>query len=93
VFGIVDETIHLAARSKDIRLDIRNVLDDAFGEPGETGGHSTQASAAVPLGIFTGLGSEDDNRDALLALVEEAVTRNLFAALGVEGTNGDENGS
>ena len=84
VFGIVDDTIHLSARSKDIRLNIGNVLTDAFGEIGEAAGHSTQASVEIPLGIFTGLESSEGNRTTLLDLAEEAVTRKLFDAMGVE---------
>ncbi|MFB6217809.1 MAG: DHH family phosphoesterase [Halobacteriaceae archaeon] len=84
VFGIVEDTIHLAARSKDIRLNIGNVLAEAFGDIGESVGHSTQASVEIPLGIFTGLEGSDDNRDRLLELAEEAVTRKLFDAMGVE---------
>jgi nanoRNase/pAp phosphatase (c-di-AMP/oligoRNAs hydrolase) len=87
VFGIVDDTIHLSARSKDIRLNIGNVLADAFGDVGESAGHSTQASVEIPLGIFTGLGTSDDNRETLLELAEEAVTRKLFDAMGVESEN------
>jgi nanoRNase/pAp phosphatase (c-di-AMP/oligoRNAs hydrolase) len=84
VFGIIDDTIYLAARSKDIRLNIGNVLQDAFGEIGEAAGHSTQASAEIPLGIFTGIETNEENRDTLLSLTEEAVTRKLFDAMGVE---------
>ncbi|MFW6003993.1 MAG: DHH family phosphoesterase [Halanaeroarchaeum sp.] len=91
VFGIIEDTIYLAARSKDIRLNIGNVLQDAFGEIGEAAGHSTQASAEIPLGIFTGIETNEDNRDTLLTLTEEAVTRKLFDAMGVEkeSTNGN----
>ena len=84
VFGIVEETIFLAARSKDIRMDIGSVLADAFGENAETVGHSTQASAEIPLGIYTGIELEEDNRDTLLELTEEAVTRTLFETMGVD---------
>ncbi|MFC4543537.1 DHH family phosphoesterase [Halosolutus amylolyticus] len=92
VFGIADETIFLAGRSKDIRINIGKVLDDAYGEIGETAGHSTQASAEIPLGIFTGIEISEDTRDTLLELTEEAVKRTLFDAMGVEGTEGS-NGS
>ncbi|OVE86218.1 DHH family phosphoesterase [Natronolimnobius baerhuensis] len=92
VFGIADETIFLAGRSKDIRINIGKVLDDAYGEMGETAGHSTQASAEIPLGIFTGIEISDDNRNTLLELTEEAVTRTLFDTMGVDGTEGS-NGS
>jgi len=89
VFGIADDTIYLAARSKDIRMNIGNVLQDAFGEIGEAAGHSTQASSEIPLGIFTGIETSEDNRDTLLSLTEEAVKKKLFEAMGVDGeTNG-----
>ncbi len=58
----------------------------------ETAGHSTQASAEIPLGIFTGIEISEDTRDTLLELTEEAVKRTLFDAMGVEGTEGS-NGS
>jgi len=90
VFGIADDYIYLAARSKDIRLNIGRVLQDAFGEMGEAAGHSTQASAEIPLGIFTGIEVTEENRETLLNLTEEAVKAKLFEAMGVEG--GETNG-
>lgn len=84
VFGIADDTIYLAARSKDIRLNIGRVLLDGFEDIGETIGHSTQARVEIPLGIFTGIETSEDNRETLLDLTEEAVRRKLFDALGVE---------
>jgi nanoRNase/pAp phosphatase (c-di-AMP/oligoRNAs hydrolase) len=93
VFGIADDTIYLAARSKDIRLNIGRVLDEAFGEVGESAGHSTQASTEIPLGIFTGIEIGDENRDLLLSLTEEAVKRKLFDAMGVDGGDSGTNGT
>jgi nanoRNase/pAp phosphatase (c-di-AMP/oligoRNAs hydrolase) len=84
VFGIADEKIYLSARSKDIRMNIGKVLQDAFQGIGDAGGHSTQGSVEIPLGIFTGIETSDDNRDTLLKLTEEAVRRKLFQAMGVE---------
>ncbi|NHN40416.1 NAD(P)-binding domain-containing protein [Halorubellus sp. JP-L1] len=84
VFGIGEDRIYLAARSKDIRMNIGKMLGDAYGDIGEAAGHSTQASAEIPLGIFTGIETNDDNRDTLLQLTEEAVKRKLFEAMGVE---------
>ncbi|MHB9286234.1 DHH family phosphoesterase [Halobacteriales archaeon Cl-PHB] len=84
VFAISEDTIYLAARSKDIRMDIGRVLEDAFDDIGETAGHSTDASVEIPLGIFTGIEVSDDNRETLLELTEEAVTKKLFEAMGVE---------
>ncbi|MFQ3320622.1 MAG: nanoRNase/pAp phosphatase (c-di-AMP/oligoRNAs hydrolase) [Natronomonas sp.] len=71
-----------------------NVLQDAFGEIGEVVGHSTDASAEIPLGIFTGLEITGDNRETLLQLTEEAVRSKLFQAMGVESSSGESsNGS
>jgi len=92
VFAIADDTIYLAARSKDIRMNIGKVLDDAFGEMGEAKGHSTDAAVEIPLGIFTGIETSDDNRETLLQLTEEAVRKKLFDAMGVE-SSGESNGS
>jgi nanoRNase/pAp phosphatase (c-di-AMP/oligoRNAs hydrolase) len=92
VFAIAEDTIYLAARSKDIRMDIRRVLEDAFADIGETAGHSTDASVEIPLGIFTGIEVNDENRQTLLELTEEAVKSKLFEAMGVEGSDGG-NGS
>jgi len=92
VFGIVEDTIYLAARSKDIRLNIGNVLQDAFEDIGEAAGHSTQASAEIPLGLFTGIETSGENRATLLSLTEEAVKRKLFDAMGVEQENSGNGG-
>jgi nanoRNase/pAp phosphatase (c-di-AMP/oligoRNAs hydrolase) len=91
VFGIVDDRIYLAAQSKDIRMNIGDVLQDAFTDIGDAGGHSTQGSVEIPLGVFAGIDINEDNRDTLLELTEEAVRRKLFQAMGVESgeaTNG-----
>ena len=94
VFALADDTIYLAARSKDIRMDIGAVLEDAFADIGDTAGHSTDASAEIPLGIFTGIETNEDNRDTLLELTEQAVKTKLFEAMGVEGSEGgSSNGS
>jgi nanoRNase/pAp phosphatase (c-di-AMP/oligoRNAs hydrolase) len=92
VFAIADDTIYLAARSKDIRMNIGRVLDDAFGDMGEAKGHSTDASVEIPLGIFTGIETNEDNRETLLTLTEEAVMKKLFDAMGVD-SSGESNGS
>ena len=91
VFGIVDNEIIIAARSKDIRINIGSVLKNGFDDIGEVVGHSKQGSVEVELGIFTGIETSEDNRDTLLQLTEEAVRRKLFEAMGVESgesTNG-----
>jgi nanoRNase/pAp phosphatase (c-di-AMP/oligoRNAs hydrolase) len=92
VFGIADDQIYLSARSKDIRMDIGRLLEDTFAEMGEAGGQSTQGDVVIPLGIFTGIETDEENRDTLLQLTEEAVRRKLFSAMGVEGTESSNGG-
>ncbi|MEF8814414.1 MAG: DHH family phosphoesterase [Halovenus sp.] len=92
VFAIADDTIYLAARSKDIRMDIGKVLEDAFADIGETAGHSTDASVEIPLGIFTGIEVSEENRETLLELTEEAVKKKLFQAMGVESSDNNNGG-
>jgi len=91
VFAIADDVIYLAARSKDIRMDIGKVLEDAFEDIADVAGHSTDASAEIPLGIFTGIEVSENNRETLLELTEEAVKTKLFEAMGVESSNGNGN--
>jgi nanoRNase/pAp phosphatase (c-di-AMP/oligoRNAs hydrolase) len=93
VFAIAEDTIYLAARSKDIRMNIGKVLEDAFGAMGDTAGHSTDASVEIPLGIFTGIEGSEDNRDTLLQLTEQAVTSKLFEAMGVDSSSESGNGN
>jgi nanoRNase/pAp phosphatase (c-di-AMP/oligoRNAs hydrolase) len=93
VFAIADDTIYLAARSKDIRMNIGSVLEDAFGEIGDVVGHSTDASVEIPLGIFTGIETSEENRETLLNLTEQAVRTKLFAGMGVESGGDASNGS
>jgi nanoRNase/pAp phosphatase (c-di-AMP/oligoRNAs hydrolase) len=92
VFAIADDVIYLAARSKDIRMDIGRILGEAFEEIGEIKGHSTEASVEIPLGIFTGIEVSEDNRETLLGLTEEAVKKKLFESMGVESSD-SSNGS
>jgi len=88
VFAIADDVIHLTARSKDIRVDIGRLLEEAFGDTGEVAGHSTEATAEIPLGIFTGIEVSEDNRETLLTLTDEAVKAKLLEVMGFD-SNGN----
>jgi len=80
VFGTNDEKIHVSARSKDVRVNIGAVMNQAFGDIGSAGGHSNAGAAQIPLGVFSGV----RDRTTLLHLVEEVVTRRFYAEIGVE---------
>ncbi len=80
IFGIAKDAIYISGRTKDIRINLGEIMQKAFGDIGHAGGHSTAAAAKIPLGLF---GSVKD-RNALLKLVEEAVIDRFFNAVGLE---------
>jgi len=80
VFGLGEDKIYISGRSKDIRLNIGNIMDKAFGEIGSAGGHTTAGAAQIPLGMFSGV----KDKQTLMRLAEEAVTKRFFAVVGVE---------
>ncbi|WP_418280352.1 DHH family phosphoesterase [Halorubrum sp. DTA98] len=81
VFGIVDDSIHLSARSTDSRLHIGDVLNEAFENVGSAGGHREMAGGEVPLGIFADYASDDPG---LVAIVEQVITARLVASLNLQ---------
>jgi nanoRNase/pAp phosphatase (c-di-AMP/oligoRNAs hydrolase) len=78
VFGIVEDTIQLSARSTDARVHIGDVLSDSLGDVGSAGGHREMAGGEVPLGIFADYTSDDT---VLVDIVEQVISARLFAGL------------
>lgn len=76
VFGLVKETIHISARSRDPRIHVGNVLRKSFEDVGSAGGHHDVAGGEIPLGLF---GDDTADGERLLAVVEELVTARLVA--------------
>jgi nanoRNase/pAp phosphatase (c-di-AMP/oligoRNAs hydrolase) len=80
VYGIGGDVIHISGRNKDIRINLGEVMQKAFGNIGSAGGHATAAAAKIPLGLFGGV----KDKDSLLKLAEEAITDRFFRAVGLE---------
>lgn len=78
VFGVVDDTIHISARSPDARVHVGNVLRDSFADVGSAGGHHDVAGGQIPLGILAGYESDDSQ---LLGILEQIITARLVAEL------------
>ncbi|SIR84927.1 nanoRNase/pAp phosphatase, hydrolyzes c-di-AMP and oligoRNAs [Haladaptatus litoreus] len=74
VFGIIEDTVHLSARTRDPRIHIGDVLTTAFDGFGSAGGHRDMAGGIVPLGVF----GELDDDDELVSLLAEALTERFF---------------
>jgi nanoRNase/pAp phosphatase (c-di-AMP/oligoRNAs hydrolase) len=87
VFGVSDDMIHIAGQSRDARVNLADVLEEAFADEADTVGHSDEARASVPLGIFRTVGEEqegDEEREVLIELVDETVKTKLFEAMNVD---------
>jgi nanoRNase/pAp phosphatase (c-di-AMP/oligoRNAs hydrolase) len=86
VYGIGENNIILSARNKDIRLHIGNVMNEAFSEIGEAGGHATMGAARIPLTYFSMVRNKED----LLGLVIDPILRRFMEIVGVDDEDGNE---
>ncbi|WP_136715780.1 DHH family phosphoesterase [Halorientalis salina] len=75
VFGLVEDSVRLSARSIDTRVDIGNALTEAFEDVGEVGGHSDMAGGQISLGLF---GDRGEDEPKLLPLVSRRITSRFF---------------
>ena len=80
VYGLSKDVVHISARNKDIRINLGNAMNKAFGDIGEAGGHPTAAASKINLGLF---GSSKD-KESLLKLAEEAITDRFLKVAGIE---------
>jgi len=80
VYGLAKDVVYISARNKDIRINLGDALEQAFGDIGEAGGHPTAAAAKINLGLF---GSSKD-KESLLRLAEEAITDRFLKVVGIE---------
>jgi nanoRNase/pAp phosphatase (c-di-AMP/oligoRNAs hydrolase) len=78
VFGLIDDSVVLSARSTDSRIHVGHVLDEAFADVGSAGGHRQMAGGRIPLGLFADLADDDAE---LVEMVERIVTRRLLKRL------------
>ncbi len=74
VYGVMDGSIHVSARSRDSRLDIGETLRDAFGRIGSAGGHADMAGAQITLGVL----EEVEDEESLVEVVETFVTNRFL---------------
>ncbi|QRV15113.1 bifunctional oligoribonuclease/PAP phosphatase NrnA [Haloterrigena salifodinae] len=81
VYGVVDGSIRLSARSIDPRIHIGETLQTAFDDLGQVGGHHDMAGGRIELGLFA---DEADDTDALLEFVDGRLTRRFFDALNLD---------
>jgi len=66
-----------SGRSKDVRMNIGDAFGRAFGGIGSAGGHATMAAAQIQLGIFSGI----KDKEAIIQLVEDAVSKRFLSVM------------
>ncbi|WP_277543455.1 DHH family phosphoesterase [Haloarcula laminariae] len=81
VFGLVENTIQISARSTDSRVHMGAVLHDAFDDVGSAGGHREMAGGTVGLGIFSGYTTDDKQ---LMGIVDQVISARLRKALNID---------
>jgi nanoRNase/pAp phosphatase (c-di-AMP/oligoRNAs hydrolase) len=79
LFGIVEDVIYLSARSNDVRVNLGEGLEKAFGRQ-NAGGHPYMAGGQIKLGIF----GDVEDEEALLKLAKDAIRKQFFKVVGVE---------
>ena len=70
VYGVMESTIHVSARSRDQELDLGAALREAFGPVGSAGGHADMAGAQITLGVLEAVEDEESLLDVVEAFVD-----------------------
>lgn len=81
VMGIIDGQLLLSAQSFDPRINIGEVVEQAFGSFGSAGGHPDRAGGQLPLGIFADSSAADGAVEEQLFTV---VANRFFGALNLD---------
>ena len=79
VYGITDEAIIMSGRNRDLRLNLGNVMSEAFADMGDAGGHATMAAASIPLHVFSSV----REKKALLEMIIEPILLNFYRLVGL----------
>ena len=79
VFGINDDQIQLSARSRDSKVNLGQILQNAFGEL-NSGGHATMAAGAIKL---EKLGGTND-KTSLLKATSDDIKKRFFSSVEAE---------
>ena len=79
VYGITDEAIIMSGRNRDLRLNLGNVMSEAFSDLGDAGGHATMAAASIPLHVFSSV----RDKKSLLEMVIEPILQNFYRLVGL----------
>jgi len=77
VYGIIDGTVYVSARTRGSGIDLGETLRDAFGAIGSAGGHADMAGAQLTLGVLDAA----DDEAALVDIVSSVITDRFLDAV------------
>jgi nanoRNase/pAp phosphatase (c-di-AMP/oligoRNAs hydrolase) len=77
VYGVVEGTINVSARSRDVRVHLGKTMEEVFG-PNKGGGHAHMAGAQIPVDVFVEIQSEEE----FLNSVQRALDQKFLRAFG-----------
>ena len=83
IFGLGEDHIYISGRSRDVRVNIGQVMQEAFGAD-KAGGHAMLAGAQIPLGVFGGT----KDKQTLMKLAEEVVVKRILSVIGMQKESG-----
>ncbi|KCZ73150.1 exopolyphosphatase-like enzyme [Candidatus Methanoperedens nitroreducens] len=84
VLAVNTTSIHIYAESKNLELNMKNVLRKAFGEWGEVTGGPFHASISIPLGVFGVVANVEKAKQLLLKSISDSISSQYFYVLGAE---------
>jgi len=76
VYGFMDGTVFVSARSRGTDVDLGETMRAAFGQIGSAGGHADMAGAQISLGLLGEV--EDEEEASLTEVVSEVITDRFF---------------
>jgi nanoRNase/pAp phosphatase (c-di-AMP/oligoRNAs hydrolase) len=80
VFGFMDETVFVSARSRAADVDLGETLREAFDQIGSAGGHADMAGAQLEIGIL-GAADGEEEIESIVSVVEEVITNRFYEAI------------
>lgn len=87
-FGILDDVVHVSARTRASDLDVGELMRRAFADLGSAGGHADMAGAQLSIGI---LGDVRIGEESLEDVIETIIRGRLYEELDLEWATQESN--
>lgn len=78
VYGVMEGTVFVSARSRSTEIDIGETLREAFEQIGNAGGHVDMAGAQITLGVLEAVEADEES---LHDIVEEVIVTRFLDAI------------